>query len=87
MKTIIEENKDYTLYHHTGKTRFRGCQCFKDCNCNKDFISENYDYYTVKKRFNKPKTTRHNTLEEAKKRIDFLNTLLRNYYQKPLKQT
>jgi len=85
MKTILEETKDYILYHHTGKTRFRGCQCFKNCSCNEDFVPQAYDYYSVKKKFNKPKSTHHNTLDEAKERIDFLNTLPRNYYQEHLK--
>lgn len=74
-KELIDKDIKYELYHHTGYTVFRGCQCFKDCNCNKDFKPEYYDYYTVKKLFNKIKTTNHKTLEDAVKRIDFLLSL------------
>ncbi len=81
MKTILEETKDYILYHHVGKSKFQGCQCFKDCSCREDFIPQDYNYYSVKKLFNKIKTHTCKTLEEARERIDFLNTLPRNYYQ------
>jgi len=72
MRVIIEDTKDYTVFHHTGITRFRGCQCFKDCSCNNDFIPEPYDYYTVRKNFNKHKTTIHSTLEEVELRKQLL---------------
>ncbi len=60
---------------------FSGCQCYKDCTCNEDFISAPYDYYAVKKKFNKIKTTTYKTLELAQERIDFLKTIPINYYQ------
>jgi hypothetical protein len=81
MRTVIEETELYTLSHMTGKTKFRGCQCFKDCTCNEDFKSEDYDYYTVKKKFNKVKTTNHGTIEDARIRIEFLKTIPVNYFQ------
>ena len=61
-------------------TRHRGCQCYKDCSCAEDFKPLPYNYYTVAKKFNKPKTTAHATLEEARIRIRFLDTLPVNYY-------
>lgn len=75
MKTLIEETDKYKLSHHTGITRFTGCQCFGDCSCNEDFTPAKYDYYSVYKKVNKPKTTTHNTLEEARERINLINTL------------
>jgi len=80
-KKLIEQTDIYEVYHHTGKTTFRGCQCFKDCTCNEDFVSEPYDYYTVKKLFNKIKTTNHHNLESVQERIALLKTLPINYYQ------
>lgn len=75
MRTIVETTDRYDIYHHTGMTKFSGCQCYKDCTCYEDFKSTNYNYYSVKKKFNKPKTTTHNTLEEAKERAAFLETI------------
>jgi hypothetical protein len=72
-KKVIKENKLNIMYHHTGITRFTGCQCIKDCTCNEDFTPAKYDYYTVKRK-NK-KTTYHQTLDEANIRWDFVNTL------------
>lgn len=72
MKTIIQQTKDFTVFHHTGMSSFGGCQCYKDCTCKEDFTSAPYDYYTVKKGFNKPKTTRHETYEGVEKRIAIL---------------
>ena len=72
MKTIIEHTKDYTVYHHKGNTKFNGCQCFKDCTCNEDFKSESYNYYSVRKNFNKHKTTIHATLKDVAIRKELL---------------
>ena len=72
MRTIFDETKDYIVYHHQGVTRFTGCQCIKDCNCQETFISTPYDYYTVAKKFGKHKTTVHLTLESVNKRIELL---------------
>ncbi len=72
-KKIIHETEKNVMYHHTGKTTFKGCQCMKDCTCYEDFKSCNYDYYTVKRK-NK-KTTYHNTLEEAMDRWSFVDSL------------
>lgn len=80
MKTIIIDNDKVTLFHHTGMTRFTGCQCFKDCSCSEDFTPVYYDYYTVRKKFNKPSTSNHKTLEEAKNKIEELETISINYY-------
>lgn len=84
MRTIIEDTKDYRVYHHTGMTRYRGCQCFGDCSCRENFKSEPYDYYTVKKKFNKHKTTVHGNLEQVKSRIELLLSIpveIRKYHE------
>ena len=73
-KEIIKENELNVMYHHTGVTKFTGCQCLGDCSCNEDFKSSYYDYYTVKRK-NK-KTTHHTTLEEANVRWEFVNSLV-----------
>lgn len=75
-KEIIKENELNVMYHHTGITRFTGCQCFGDCSCNEDFKPAKYDYYTVKRK-NK-KTTNHQTLEAANVRWDFVCALAGN---------
>ena len=72
-KKIIKENELNAMYHHTGMTRFRGCQCFRDCSCREDFKSEHYDYYTVVRK-NK-KTTNHHSEEDANIRWDFVSAL------------
>ena len=76
MRVIIEQTDKYTLYHHTGMTRFRGCECFKDCNCHNNFVPTYYDYYTVSKTVNRRRTTHHNNLEDARERINFINSLV-----------
>lgn len=72
-KKIIKENENNIMYHHTGTTRFTGCQCFKDCSCNEDFKPAKYDYYTVLRKGKK--TTNHQTLEEANVRFEFVCNL------------
>lgn len=72
MKNVIESTDVYDLIHHTGMTSFSGCQCFKDCSCHEDFVSTPYDFYAVKKKINKIKTTHHSTIDEARIRIAFL---------------
>jgi hypothetical protein len=73
MMKIIEETPEYIVYNHTGVTRYKGCQCRKSsCTCKEDFISYGYNFYSVKKKFGKYKTTRHNTLDEVKARIEVL---------------
>jgi len=73
MKNLIFENEVAILWHHVGETVFRGCQCFKYCNCNEMFKPLKYDYYTV---FRKNKrTTNHETLEEAIIRFNFITDL------------
>ena len=72
-REIIKEDILNILYHHTGVTRFTGCQCFKDCTCNQDFNPSNYNYYSVVRK--KKKTTFHNTIEEASQRWDFVTSL------------
>jgi hypothetical protein len=71
-KTIKEKDKNL-MRHHTGVTRFLGCQCFNDCYCREDFKPGRYDYYTVVRK--NGKTTTHNDLEEANHRWDFINSL------------
>jgi len=72
-KKIIIETSENVMYHHTGITKFRGCQCHKDCTCNEDYIEKPYNYYSVKRK-NK-KTTTHDTLEDAFIRWDFVCSL------------
>ena len=72
-KAIIKENDKNIMYHHTGITKFTGCQCIKDCTCNEDFMPSKYDYYTVNRK-NK-KTTAHNTLQEAEERWNLVMSL------------
>lgn len=72
-KEIIKENELNVMYHHTGTTRFAGCQCFRDCSCNEDFTPAYYDYYTVKRK--SKKTTNHRTLEDANVRWAFVCAL------------
>jgi hypothetical protein len=72
-RTIIKQNELNIMYHNVGITTFNGCQCFKDCFCSEDFKPMKYNYYTVQRK-NK-KTTRHETLEDANIRWDFVCTL------------
>lgn len=80
-KSILVDTELYTLSYIDSIIRFSGCQCFKDCTCNEDFKPYRYKYYTVKKKFNKIKTTKHNKLSEAIERIQYLETLPVNYFQ------
>ena len=73
MKIIIKENENNIMFHHFGTTKFNGCQCFSDCSCFEDFKQEDYNFFTVCRK-NK-KTTKHETLEEANKRWDFVCNL------------
>lgn len=75
MRILIKKEDDKKMYHHTGTSRFTGCQCFKDCTCAEDFIPETYSYYTVYRRIgtNKQKKTIHKTLEEANERWEFIS--------------
>lgn len=75
-RKTIKENKFNLMRHHTGTTKFTGCQCFKDCSCNDDFKPSNYDYYSVLRK-NK-KTTIHKTLQEAEERWIYVNNLTLN---------
>lgn len=73
MRKILKEDEFNVMFHHTGVTRFTGCQCYKDCSCHEDFKPRTYDYYSVNRK-NK-KTTIHQTLEEANIRWDFVSSL------------
>lgn len=73
MKTIVKETPTNIMYHHTGMTTRPGCQCYGDCGCHDNWVSQPYSYYTVK-RIGK-KTTIHQTLEEAEVRWDFICSL------------
>jgi hypothetical protein len=77
MQTIIKQTEDLTMISHSGITRFQGCQCNKDCSCHENFVETRYEYFTVVRNWKKfkRKTTRHNTLEEANERWDFLTNL------------
>lgn len=79
VRIIIKQDDSNIMYHHTGTTKFSGCQCIKDCTCNEDFKEEEYDYYTVT-RIGK-KTTIHKTLEEANERWNFVCSLSMNKMQ------
>ena len=73
MMKIIEETPEYVVYNHTGVTKYTGCQCRKSsCTCKEDFVPYGYNFYSVKKKFGKYKTTHHNTLDEVKARIEVL---------------
>lgn len=66
---LLKETPEYTIRHYTGHTEFSGCQCFKDCTCHEDFLSEPVDYYTLSinnltSKRPKSKTIRYNTLDE-----------------------
>lgn len=65
MRITIKETKDYILFHHMLIIKFNSIS-------SKDFKYCGYSYFIVKKRFNKHKTTMHNTLEEVKERIKVL---------------
>ena len=78
MNKIIKETENWVVYHHQGYTTFRGCQCVSDCNCYEKFVPSYYDYFTVKKKFGKVKTTNHSTLEEVDQRIRLLEDVLVN---------
>lgn len=72
-KTIVKENDLNVMFHLTGVTSFRGCQCFKDCDCSQNFKPAPYDFYSVQRK--NLKTTHHKTLQEAETRWDLVNTL------------
>ena len=56
--TIIKQNSKNILYHHKGVTNFKGCQCYKDCSCSIDFEPQEYNFYTVKKNWEKDNKSR-----------------------------
>lgn len=74
-KEVIFDNGANAMFHYEGITKFTGCQCFKDCDCRERFIPQKFSYYTVLRRNNRNKTTRHYTLESAIERWKFVNTL------------
>jgi len=79
-KTMLEEMPEYQLWHEVGITHFNGCQCFKDCNCKEDFVSESYEVWRIRKRVNKVKTSSHSSLKEAQERIAFIMALPKNRF-------
>lgn len=85
MKILSEETNEYIVYHHTGTTSFTGCQCIKDCTCKNVFTSSPYNYYSVKKKFGKHKTTFHNTLEDVRIRIEVLMSVPNKRYHENIK--
>lgn len=71
MRLLIEENEYYIVYYHEGITTFKGCSCYKNCDCHDNFKPESYTYYTVKKKIGRRKnTTKHNTIEEVRDRVN-----------------
>jgi hypothetical protein len=72
-KKPIRESGNNFMYHHTGVTRFSGCQCIKDCTCNEDFKPRNYDFFSVVRKGKK--TTIHTTESEAIERFEFVCSL------------
>lgn len=72
-RKVIKESDFNILYHHTGFSKFRGCQCFKDCTCHEDFKGGEYNFYSVKRKGRK--TTFHKNLEEAENRYYFLEEI------------
>lgn len=73
-RLLLKDTDRYSLFLDTGIFKFSGCQCSKDCTCMADFIETPYEYYVVKKKTGKIKTTNHDTLEDANKRIELLNS-------------
>ena len=78
MKKVVKENDKAILFVRTGVTTFRGCQCFKDCSCADDFQKKPFTVYEVRRKNSNLKT--YDTLDEAEKRWDLLQTLPRKTY-------
>lgn len=76
-RKIIKRTQYYTVYLITGVTKFRGCQCYKDCTCHEDFKSKPYKYWEVKRitSSGRKKTTHHTNIISLKKRLKLLNKL------------
>lgn len=72
-KRIVFDNEKNIMFHHTGITRYTGCQCFGDCSCMEDFKPKEYDYYTVVRKGKK--TTWHQDINSANERWEYVNTL------------
>lgn len=72
-KRIVFDNEKNIMFHHTGITRYNGCQCFGDCSCREDFKPKEYDYYTVVRKGKK--TTWHQDVSSANERWEYVNTL------------
>jgi len=76
MNKLVKREFGNSMYHCTGLTKFTGCQCWRDCTCNEDFIPEKYDYYKIVRIHMKGvKTTTHTTLKDAEKRWTLVNSL------------
>lgn len=76
IKIKIEDTDLYAVYYEKNTSRFQGCQCFKDCTCQEDFIPVEYEQFTVIKKIGKKKTTHHSNLIQTVARI---NQILTNY--------
>lgn len=72
---IIENIGVYKLNEFFGHKDFTGCQCFKDCNCSEIHKQEFIRYFTVEKLFGRYKVTRHDTLDNALERINYLKSI------------
>ena len=52
-RTRIFDNTLHTIRRIDSHTKFGGCQCSSDCNCNETFISIKYTEYRVTKKWGK----------------------------------
>tara|TARA_R110000851_G_scaffold78000_1_gene172046 strand:+ start:1902 stop:2183 length:282 start_codon:yes stop_codon:yes gene_type:complete len=78
MHGLIKETENWILRNITGTTNFKGCQCYKDCSCQNDFIPSSYSYFTVKRKNGRMKTTDHTFIEEAEERCKFIDDGIKN---------
>tara|TARA_R110000822_G_scaffold125716_5_gene260658 strand:- start:3274 stop:3555 length:282 start_codon:yes stop_codon:yes gene_type:complete len=78
MHGLIIETENWILRNITGTTNFKGCQCYKNCFCQDDFIPSSYSYFTVKRKNGRMKTTDHKTIEEAEERCKFIDEGIKN---------
>lgn len=69
---ILEETPSYILKQWNFVTYYDGCQCYGDCGCKESFKPSEGEWFLVKKKTGKIKTSTHSTLKEARDRITFL---------------
>lgn len=70
---ITKETDKYVIIEMSGLTRFKGCQCHKDCDCADKFIAQKFKVrYVYPKRGNPARLLCCNDkeLEETCKRVE-----------------